>query len=146
MFRDSTTPSVLKQNGPRISVEIKATSDYIHEASRLGWEFSSSGRISALIDTGSAYTILKPEIVARCKLRHVSFADITWGGKAGKYPVHLAQITFPVGLMSLDSFPVVALGIGQLVDTPYDCLIGRDVLNRWRLTYDGSGIVEIQDL
>ena len=72
---------------------------------------------------------------------------MAWGGQRKNWPVHAADIKFPSGgLKPFENFPVVACEIGQLADTPYECLIGRTMLEYWHLTYAGDGILEIKDL
>lgn len=95
----------------------------------------------ALIDTGASLTVINPKIAITCKLKQTGHQMINAvGGQAGAYA---AAISFPrTELPSLDSTRVVACPI---IRQPFfSCLIGRDIMRKWLLTYDGrSGEVEI---
>jgi hypothetical protein len=57
------------------------------------------------------------------------------GGEAGEYPAYAAAISFPgTELPSLDATRGVAYPI---IRQPFfSCLIGRDIMRKWLLTYD----------
>ena len=112
----------------------------------MGLEFPQPVHISGMIDTGARVTIVSPEIVAKCKLRATTLKTIASMGNVGKYPEHVAWIKFPdAGLRDLDGVPVIACEIPQFNGPQYDCLIGRDILRKWLLTYSGDGSVAIKD-
>jgi predicted aspartyl protease len=98
-----------------------------------------------LIDTGASVTIINPQIAATCKLRHTGRARIVAvGGEPGEYREYAAAISFPeTAIPKIDAIRVVACPI---IRQPYfSCLIGRDILQKWLLTYDGpNGWFEIQ--
>ena len=137
-------PSVLHKHGPRIFIRISAPSSDIKEGSAVGLEFPEPFGITAVIDTGASLTVVNPEVVERCKLRPTGFAVVASIEKKGLYRQHAACIRFPdTKLKTLDCIPVVACKISQ---QPYACLIGRDILRNWLLTYSGDGDVSIQEL
>jgi predicted aspartyl protease len=139
----SWTPSTLFQQGPHIAISISATKFEL-AGRRLGFEFQELS-VRALIDTGASVTVINPEIATNCKLRYTGRARIVAvGGEPGEYREHAAAISFPgTTLPGFDAIRVVACPI---IRQPYfSCLIGRDILRNWLLTYDGrSGQVEIQ--
>jgi predicted aspartyl protease len=141
----SFSPSVLQKDGPRIFNEISAPSYDIEEGLAVGLEFPPPFGITAIIDTGASLTVVNPEVAERCKLRATGFATVASIEKTGKYNQHAAWIKFPkTKLKDFDGIPVVACKISQ---QPYSCLIGRDILRNWLLTYDGgNGTVSIQEL
>jgi hypothetical protein len=140
----SFAPSALQKDGPRIPIEISAPQSYIKEESVLGFEFPPPFRITAVLDTAASLTVVNPEVIEKCKLRHTGFATVVSVEKKGRYRQHAAWIRFPgAPLRDFDDIPVVACRITQ---QPYACLIGRDILRNWLFTYDGSGTVTIEEL
>ena len=92
-------------------------------------------RIKALIDTGASITVINPEVARTCKLRQTGFAQIVAAGSSGTYGEFAAAIRFPgTDLRGFDAIRVVGCSI---VRQPVSCLIGRDVLQAWRMKYDG---------
>jgi predicted aspartyl protease len=116
----------------------------LEERRAVGLEFPEPLQIKALIDTGASITVINPEVAQTCKLRQTGFAQLLAAGSSGQYPEHAAAISFPNSeLKGLDAIKVVACPI---VRQPYSCLIGRDILSRWFVSYDGlSGEVVIRD-
>ncbi len=100
--------------------------------------------VRALIDTGASLTVINPEIAATCKLKQTGHQMINAvGGQAGEFPAYAAAISFPgTELPGLDATRVVACPI---IRQPFfSCLIGRDIMRKWLLTYDGrTGGIEI---
>jgi len=148
-FRYSRAPSILLREGPRIPIDISAISSEIREGKLVGLEIPAIPlRISGLIDTGSSFTVVSPEIDKQCKLRATGYnATVASMKNVGEYPEYAAWIRFPgTGLQELDGTPVVVIEIKQVNPPRYDCIIGRDILQRWLLTYNGGGTVSIQEL
>ena len=140
----SFNPLILQKHGPQIYIEISAPSDDIRDGRAVGLEYPHPFGIHAVIDTGASLTVVNPQVATTCKLRHTGFASVASVEKFGKYPQHAAWIRFPdTKLTDLDGVPVVACEISK---QPYACLIGRDILRNWLLTYNGNGTVSIQEL
>jgi len=140
----SFSPSVLQKDGPQIYIEVSAPSDEIRDGTAVGLEYPRPFGIRALIDTGASLTVVNPQVVTTCKLRHTGFATVASVAKVGKYPQHAAWIRFPgTKLAGLDGVAVVAC---EMIKQPYACLIGRDILRNWLLTYSGDGTVSVQEL
>jgi predicted aspartyl protease len=137
------TPTELILQGPHIAILISATRLEVEEGRPLGLEFPELP-VHALIDTGASLTVINPEIAKTCKLKQTGHQKINAvGGKAGEYPAYAAAISFPgTNLPSLDATSVVACPI---IRQPFfSCLIGRDIMRKWLLSYDGrTGEVEI---
>ena len=140
----SSTPAGLLQQGPLIDILISATRFELDEGRAVGLDFAE-WPVRALIDTGASVTIINPQIAKTCKHRQTSRARIVAvGGDAGEFPEHAAAISFPgTDLPSFDAIRVVACPIMR---RPFfSRLIGRDILQKFRLTYDGrTGEVEIR--
>jgi len=137
------TPTDLILQGPHIAILISATRVEVEEGRSLGLEFPELP-VRALIDTGASLTVINPEIAKTCKLKQTGHQMINAvGGQAGEYPAYAAALSFPgTELPSLNSTRVVACPI---IRQPFfSCLIGRDIMRKWLLTYDGrTGEVEI---
>jgi predicted aspartyl protease len=140
----SPTRNELQQDGPCIVVAISAPRFEIEEGRSVGLEYPEPYRVRALIDTGASVTVINPQLVRTCKLRHTGFAEIVAAGGSGRYQELAAAISFPeTDLSGIDLIRVVACPI---VRQPVSCLIGRDILRRWTFTYDGTtGQFEIKD-
>ncbi len=143
MVKLSFTPTDLILQGPHIAILISATRLEVEEGRPLGLEFPELP-VRALVDTGASLTVINPQIALTCKLKQTGHQMINAvGGEAGEYPAYAAAISFPgTKLPSLDATRVVACPI---IRQPFfSCLIGRDIMRKWLLTYDGRiGEVEI---
>lgn len=98
----------------------------------------------ALIDTGASLTVINPQIAKTCKLLQTDWNRITTvGGMAGRYPAYAAAISFPRS--DLPGFDVIRVVACPIIEQPFfSCLIGRDILRKWLLKYDGpNGQLEI---
>jgi predicted aspartyl protease len=138
------TPGKLVLQGPVIEILIGTTWPQKEEERAVGLE-SRRLRVQALIDTGASLTVINPQIATTCKLLQTDWSRIvTVGGGGGVYPVYAAAISFPgTGLPRFDVVRVVACPI--IGPSFFSCLIGRDILRNWLLTYDGlNGQIEIQ--
>lgn len=137
-------PSTLLLQGPVIDIIVSTTLPELEEGRSIGLEYSEFS-MRALIDTGAALTIINPQIAKTCKLLQTDWNKITAvGGVEGEYPAYAAAISFPgTELPRLDVIRVVACPI---IKQPFfSCLIGRDILRKWILTYDGrNGRFEVE--
>lgn len=136
------SPAALLQEGPYIPILISATRFEIDEQRPLGLEFPE-WPINALIDTGTSVTIINPEIAKTCKLRWTGRARIiVVGGMSGEFPEHAAARSFPGA--ELPGFNVIRVVACPIIRRSFSCLIGRDILQKFRLVYDGrTGDVEM---
>jgi predicted aspartyl protease len=102
--------------------------------------------VDALIDTGAQRTVVSPEVVRRAGLSKINEAEIRGVGGTVKAAVYVASLQFPkCGLRTIE---VIEVSCCKLPTYPilYDCLLGRDVLSRWILNYDGpTGSWEIRE-
>lgn len=136
-------PSKLLAEGPHIEILISTTRPELDEGRAIGLEYQEL-RVHGLIDTGASLTVINPQIATTCKLLQTDWNRITTvGGTAGSFPAYAAAISFPgTDLPAFDIVRVVACPI--IEQRFFSCLIGRDILRKWRLIYDGpNGEVEI---
>ncbi|MFY9559585.1 MAG: retropepsin-like aspartic protease [Terriglobales bacterium] len=98
----------------------------------------------ALIDTGAQRTVVSPEAVRRAGLAKINEADIRGVGGITRAGVYVASLQFPkCGLRTIE---VIEVSCCELSHILYHCLLGRDVLSRWILNYDGPvGAWEIRE-
>ena len=107
--------------------------------------FPKSRPFNGLIDTGASITIVNPQLAETYKLRYTGPENITAVGHTGKYPGYAAAISFPA--RKLKPFDVGRIVACPLASPAMSCLLGRDILRYWELTYNGeSGEVTIRDL
>ena len=91
----------------------------------------------ALIDTGEQRTVFSPEAVRKAGLSKINEADVRGVGGIVKAGVYVASLQFPrCGLRTIE---VLEVSCCELPHILYPCLLGRDVLSRWILNYDGPG-------
>jgi predicted aspartyl protease len=134
----------LRENGPRIQVRI-GHSEMEYAQSRLfGVELPEPLVVKGLIDTGASITVINPKVAESRQLRQTGFTILSAAGSQAKYPEYVASMSFPgSGLRGFDLIRVVAC---QLPSQPIACLLGRDILRRWLLTYNGkSATVSISE-
>jgi class 3 adenylate cyclase/predicted aspartyl protease len=137
------TRLALRKEGLTIGVEIGPAQADREWAEQVGLEPKRALRAVALVDTGAAVTVINPQIALACGLRPVGEVVISTPGGVSKVREYAGAIRFPGSKLS--GFDPVRFVAGPL-QGPYACLLGRDVLDSWRLTYDGpAGKAEIQE-
>lgn len=133
----------LLQQGPHIEIVISKTPLELKEG-RASDPALRELPVRALIDTGASLTLINPQIASTCKLLQTGSIRVGTVGGQGDYPIYAAAISFPgTSLPRFDAIQVVACPI---ISQPFfSCLIGRDILRKWLLTYDGpNGALEIR--
>jgi hypothetical protein len=132
--------------GPCIKVAIMNSSNVLQAWRDLGLHCPEPCAVTALIDTGASTTVISKTFAKYCKLFQTGEGSLvtTLAGLAvcGE---HAGAISFPgTGLRSFDSHRIVSSDfVGERY---YSCLIGRDILRNWHLTFDGRRrLVTIED-
>jgi len=89
---------------------------------------------------------VSPEVVQKAGLSKTNEADVRGIGGIVRAAVYVASLQFPkCGLRAVE---VIEVSCCDLPTYPflYHCLLGRDVLSRWILNYDGpAGTWEIRE-
>jgi predicted aspartyl protease len=99
--------------------------------------------VEALIDTGASRTVINPALATSLGLQQVDTIKVAHVGGVAEAPVYAAAIEFPN--TELESVPALEVIASTLPSQPVSCLIGRDILQRWILTYDGrTGVITIE--
>jgi predicted aspartyl protease len=134
----------LRRSGPKIRVTISHPRSALAAAKQKSIDLNEPFTVTALIDTGASRTVITPQLAATCGLRHTGMARISSAGHIAERPEYAGAIHFPD--QELKGFDPVSLVACPLPEQDVACLLGRDVLERWNLTYDGrSGFVEIEE-
>lgn len=137
-------PTRLLVEGPHIEIRISTTRYEFDQGMTVGLDYREL-LVHALIDTGASPTVINPQIASTCKLLQTDWKDLTAvGGMTGRFPAYAAAISFPnTKLPGFDSIRVVACPI--IKQPLFSCLIGRDILRKWRMVYDGpNGELDIE--
>jgi len=140
----SSSPAELLQQGPLIDILISATRFELDEGRAVGLDFPD-WKVRALIDTGALCNNYQP---ANWQNLQTSTdqprKNCSGWWRSGRVSGACgSNIISGIASASFDGVRVVACPI---IRRPFfSCLIGRDILQRFRLIYDGrNGEVEIQ--
>ena len=134
----------LRRSGPKIRVTISHPRTALNAAKQAGINLKEPFTVTALIDTGASRTVINPQLAATCGLRQTGVARISSAGHITDRPEYAGAIHFPD--QELKGFDPLNLVACPLPEQDVACLLGRDVLERWNLIYDGrSGLVEIDE-
>jgi len=95
--------------------------------------------IAAQVDTAADLSIIPWETISQLRIPQLDeYPVIGFGGEIREYPRFLVQVMI-LGMTATTIVPVIAAE-----DEPY-ALVGRDVLNQFRLVLDGPNqILEIE--
>ena len=123
----------LKTTGPVLQVFVGPSREVI---AALGSEnVAAPIAISALIDTGASATVITPETAMVLSLHSVGAISIHTPTTIE--PVMCRQFHVNVYLSSTYAIENIVVVEAPLTGQSFQCLIGRDVLSRGVLTYDG---------
>lgn len=127
----------LKLHGPRLKIKIGPP---ILSPGRQSPAWPATGvrftETDALIDTGAQRTVLAPEAIQRVGLSKINEADLRVVGGVVRAGVYVASLQFPY-CNGFGAIEVIEVSCCELPHPLYRCLLGRDVLSRWILNYDG---------
>ena len=97
----------------------------------------------ALIDTGASITCAEETVLARLGINPTGVAQVSAAGGTATHSVYPARFAFPgTPVPNIDFVGVVGVNLqGQTVPNhgPIIALIGRDILLRCVLVYNGAG-------
>jgi hypothetical protein len=125
--------------GPCIDVIVMNSPELIRAGLEIGFEYPKPQKVRALIDTGAALSVISKKFADYCKLRQTGAnTEIIGLGGTHRCDEHAGSISFPgTALQSIDTMRFIS---ANFVKTRHhSCLIGRDILQNWRITFDGPG-------
>jgi len=144
-YLDPTTkrhnPAALARVGAMLEVVVNIPQTLIDFLAAQNQPFPAPVKGVALIDTGASRTCADRNILATLGISPIGI--VTSGTPAGpiQCPLYPAKMDFPALRMTVDFSSVVGVDLqGQFVDKdPIVVLIGRDILTRGLLFYNGGG-------
>lgn len=130
--------SALGQAGPYLEVMVIPPKIIVEKLEKEGKKIPSA-KVKALVDTGASISVVIPRIAHDIGLIHTGYQKISSVQDEQLQPVYFGAIAFSWGRFK--ETPLVACPLRN-----FDCLIGRDILSHWYLTYDGpNGTIVICD-
>jgi hypothetical protein len=122
--------------GPCINVTVTNSREVIEAGRTVGLEYPEPVTMKALLDTGAAITVISKTFAKHCKLMQTGETEIRALGSLHKCGEHAGAISFPgTNLRPYDPIRIVS---ADFIKEPYyACLIGRDILRNWTITFDG---------
>lgn len=123
---------VLERMGAAVQVTLTHPRSIQAEFQKKG-EKVPSIEVMALIDTGASSSVITPQVAAQLKLIHTGYRTVSSVQDEQERPVYYGYIIFPWG--SGKEIPMVSC---PLKLSQFGCLIGRDIMKHWYLTYNGS--------
>jgi hypothetical protein len=123
--------------GPCVKVVVMNTYETIEAGREIGLEYPAPHAITALIDTGSPFTIISRTFAKNWKLVQTGARSPirTMGGDC-LCDEYSSSISFPD--TNLPRIEVLRLRAVDFNREPfYSCLIGRDILKNWNICFDG---------
>jgi hypothetical protein len=91
----------------------------------------------ALLDTGASVTVISKTFANYCKLFQTNEgSEITAVGTTHSCGEHAGAVSFPgTNLRPFD--PIRIVSVDFVKERNYAILIGRDILRKWVITFDG---------
>ncbi len=129
-------PSDPSGPGPLIEVVVMNSRDVLEAWRDVGIECPQPVKMKALLDTGAAVTVISKTFAKHCKLLQTGESEVRVLGAQHKCGEHAGTITFA----GSDLLPAEAISIRSVdfIREPYfACLIGRNILRNWTVTFDG---------
>jgi hypothetical protein len=123
--------------GPCMKAIVMNTDDTIEAGRAVGWDYPAPHAITALLDTGSPFTIVS-RIFARNRKLFLTNAAVpirTIGGDC-LCEEHSGSVSFPdSNLPRIETMRILAADFNR--EPFYSCVIGRDILKYWNVRFDG---------
>jgi hypothetical protein len=139
-----TAGALLANKGIIINVEIGIDLSTAEALRAFAQPIPNPISCQALIDTGSSILAIDQSIAQSLNLvkRGIYFAHTANGQR--QCNLFAVALSFPA--TNLKSYNVIQASEVDLSAQPFKCLIGRDVLSKWHLHYNGeSGAVSVAD-
>jgi hypothetical protein len=124
--------------GPCIKFAVTRYMDDIEYGKSIGLEYREPPTVTALIDTGSPFTIISKVLAKNCNLSltNPAFPIRTLNGDC-ECEEYCGSISFPgSGLPRIAAARILARDFYK--ESSYACLIGRNILKYWDIRFDGQ--------
>ena len=125
--------------GPCIKFSVTRYVDDIENGKSIGLEYPEPPIPTALIDTGSPFTIISKVLAKTCNLflTNPKFPIRTLNGDCDTEE-YCGSISFPgSGLPRIGAVQILARDFYK--EASYACIIGRNILRRWDVRFNGQG-------
>lgn len=130
-------PWVPESPGPCIRISVTRYVDEIETGQRLGLEYDPPSIPTAPIDTGSPFTFINRIVAQKANLSmtNPAFPFTTINSNDNVCEEYGGSISFPgSGLPRIEAAQLLAADLSQKA---YACILGRNILKRWRICFDG---------
>jgi len=123
--------------GPCIDVIVMNSRDVVEAGRAMGLEYPRPRTMRALLDTGASVTVISRAFANYCKLFQTGEgSEISAIGATHACGEHAGAINFPgTELRPLDPVRIISAVFAK--EPHYACLIDRDILRNWIITFDG---------
>ena len=124
--------------GPCIKFSVTRYVDETEYGTSIGLEYPEPPIPTALIDTGSPFTIISKVLAKNCNLSltNPTFPIRTMNGDC-ECEEYCGSISFPgSGLPRIAAARILARDFYK--ESSYACIIGRNILKRWDIRFDGQ--------
>jgi hypothetical protein len=130
-------PSDPSDPGALIDVSVMNSQDVIDAWNAEGLDCPPPVTMKALVDTGAAVTIISKTFARHCKLYQTGQGNVRALGAHHTCGEHAGTIAFPnTSLRPIESIRILS---GDFIgERRIACLIGRDILRYWTITFEGS--------
>jgi len=138
-------PSDPTDPGALIDVSVMNSQDVIDAWNAEGLVCPPAVTMKALVDTGAAVTIISKTFARHCKLYQTGQGSVRALGAQHICGEYAGTISFPnTSLRPIESIRILS---GDFIREPhFACLIGRDILRHWTVTFDGAArLVTVTD-
>lgn len=123
-----------RRRGPVLPVQVGIPTALAKQMEAEGQTPPPPEEIPALVDTGASITAINIETAQRLGLQATGSMQIGGATGSANQPVYAAMLKIPDPFIEFD--PIQVAG-AQLSGTPFQMLIGRNILCSMMLSYDG---------
>jgi hypothetical protein len=125
----------LVSSGPTLQVHVGPSHAFIEAVGEFG-SIAAPILITALVDTGAQMTVLSPTVIAQLGVKPVGAVPMITPTTAG--PVQCDEFHVNVYFSPTVVVENVLAAQAPLIGHGFQCLIGRDVLQKGVLVYSGN--------
>jgi len=142
--RPQFDPRALVAAGPRINVDVLPPVVVEKWAASSNVRLVSAPNVQALLDTGASVTGVDEEILRKLNYPPIGIVSLSTPSGTSSTRIYMVRLVIPSGAdpgfppgiprIIIDNVRVIAVKLGN---QPYKVLLGRDVLSKMILIYNG---------